>query len=384
MATEAARRPAATPGVPQTVIKGAYQITAAFRETDHAFIFRGRLLSAPGELAIKILKETFTARPDFLERYSREMEATQGLPPNPGMIKIHDVDYVSGRYCVVTDFFPSVSLDEVIGRRQVLPLAMLLRILDQVARIVGFAHREGLPHRHLKLDDILVSPETHEVRATHFSFPRLVVTAVVPGRNQATGIGSDLLELGVLLFRLVCFDYPFRDRTEIPELVADRLEAGLKRSYPELVPEDVQALVTLFIRATTRDLDRRLSRYEEFIDELALVASHCKPLVEKKKQDEARDRRELLETAFDTVAALRGDFHRPPALGADPALDSPELRALAAPPAPGERDTRSNHGLLVWGRDDEGAISFESPLVTGLLITTIVALLVGLTYRLFF
>ena len=109
-----------------------------------------------------------------------------------------------------------------------------------------------------------------------------------------------------------------------------------------------------------------------FIEEIADLARGCRLLVEKKKKEDTRARRALLETAFDTVAALRGDFRRPPA--------SPGP-AAGTGPAPTDREEA---GLLVWGRERNAGLLADSPHLTVVLTVAIAAVLLGLLYRLFF
>ncbi len=371
---QSARREAGRKALPNTVLKGAYKILAPYRETTNSFLFKGRLLEKPQELIIKIVKERYVKKANFIDQYTKVLEATSHLAGHPNILKMHDFDYIAQRFCVVTDYFESLSVEEMLSKGQTLPLALILKTLEQTAQVLGLAHREGLQHRHLKLDNILISPESHELRITHFSLPRSA-TSTVPLRNKVFSVSSDILTLGILLYRLFCFEYPFAHRNELPELVSDKLETKLKTTYRELSPEDIQAICSLFIHSTTRDVNRRLGRYEEFIDEIQRLCLSCKPLVEKKKKQDAEEKRNSLETAFDTVAALRGDLRRPSALPVSEA----ERSSLTAP---GEDENEG--GELVWGREGDSLFSLESPIVTFVLIALIGSLLVGFVYKLIF
>ena len=370
---QSARREAGRKALPNTVLKGAYKILAPFRETTNSFLFKGRLLEKPKDLVIKIIKDRYVKKPKFIEQYTEVLEATNHLGEHSNIVKMYDFDYVAQRYCVVTEYFESLSVEELLTKGQTLPLALILKILEQTAKVLGMAHREGLQFRHLKLDNILVCPESHELKITHFDKSRSAFSSV-PLRNKVFSVSSDILTLGIMLYRLFCFDYPFAHRNELPELVSDKLEKRLKTTYREVSPDDVQAICSLFIHSTTRDVSRRLGRYEEFIEEIQKLCLSCKPLVEKKEKQEAEEKRNSLETAFDTVAALRGEFNRPKALP----ISEAERASLAA----AQDDSES--GALVWGREGDSLISFESPIVTFVLIGLIATLLVGFLYKLFF
>ena len=360
--------------LPNTVIKGLYQITSPFKETDRAFLFKGRHLENNSPVIIKIVKDRFVNKSEFIETYSKELETASILEKCDLIVKMYDYNYISQRFCVITSFFNSWSLDQILAKSFVLPIHILLKVVKQVAEVTGCAYKEGIPHRHLKLDNILVNINTGDVKVTHFS----QAGAAKIGRkykNKRFSMTSDILSSGILMYRLICFTYPFENRNSIPELIVDSLETSLKRNYKEISENIIKGLQKLFIESTTRDLKRRVETYDEFINTLKQIISQC-DIPKKERQKKMFEERDTLSTAFDTVAALRGDLH---AGKVSVPVSNREMESLKSP-----LPKDSEAGLLVWGNKPDSFISLDSPIITFILILLTSGLLMWFVLRLFF
>ena len=363
------------PSLPNTVIKGRYQILSPFRETDKAFLFKGKHLENGLPIVVKIIKDRFVANPDFIENYSKELDTASKLESCEQVVKMYDYNYITQRFCVISEYVHSWSLDQILSKKYVLPLHGALRVIREIALVTGAAYKNGINSRHLKLDNGLVDIHTGAFKITHFS---LTGASKLKGgmANKQFSMSSDILTFGILLYRIFCFSYPFENRSEIPEVVADSLTENLRRNYKEIGPEEIKAIRDIFVSSTTRDVSRRYTNYDTFIKDISASIARCAiPKMEAHKKKMA-EKESLLSTAFDTVAALRGDIH---SKDGKTILSEKELASLnqASP-------DQSSYGFLVWGSKPESMISLDSPIVTFILIGLTGGLLLGLVFKLFF
>jgi serine/threonine protein kinase len=361
------------PSLPNTVIKGLYQILSPFRETDKAFLFKGKHLENGLPIVIKIIKDRFVNSPDFISDYTEELETANAMSKSSNIVKMYDFNYITQRFCVVSEYFNSWSINRILSEKYVLPIHVALRLLKQMAQTTGFAYREGINQRHLKLDNGLLDVNSGLFKITHFS--KSGSSKISRSlKNKRFSMTSDVLSFGVLLYRLFCFSYPFENKAELPEIVVDTLETNLKRNYKEVPPADVKAICDLFISSTTRDLSRRLESYDQFINAVDSILIRCETPKNEAKAKILEEKESLLSTAYDTVAALKGELH----LGEDASISAKELASLHE-----QNPGKSSHGLLVWGNKPESALSLDSPIVTFVLIGLTTVILLGLVFKLF-
>ncbi|MBI4864670.1 MAG: hypothetical protein HY815_31110, partial [Candidatus Riflebacteria bacterium] len=262
---------------------------------------------------MKVLKDG--APVDFVERYTRELAITNRLAGHASVLRYHDVDVIGKRYCVICDHWDKPSLESLLARRQRLSYPVTLTVIKALARLLEAAQMEGVAERHLRTEDLLVDPVTGETRAIKFSIPRANHATVRGLRNPSAGVTGDLYFLGCMLYRLLVLDHPFRGRDQNTPAAVERLEHALKGHYPDLGAQEVSRLTTLFKRCATTDLGSRVMTYDDVVREIENLECLNAQILKSRRFAEAverkRRRKSFLQTAFDTVAALRGDLAPP-------------------------------------------------------------------------
>ncbi|MBI3726521.1 tetratricopeptide repeat protein [bacterium] len=174
----------------------------------------------------------------LVERFQREAEAVARLK-HPNIVSVHEVFDADGKHCLAMDFIDGTTLERALahgkeGERFSLDRA--LEIVRSVARAVHHAHEQGVIHRDLKPQNIMLDGRG---RAFVLDFglasirdgrPRVTKTGSVLGTpaymppEQASGGGvvderSDVYSLGATLYHVLTGRPPF-DGTEINVLTA--------------------------------------------------------------------------------------------------------------------------------------------------------------------
>jgi predicted Ser/Thr protein kinase len=176
-------------------------------------------------VALKILHEHFSGDPEYVERFRREARAIARLN-HPNIVTVIDRGEFEGRQFIVFEHVPGENLKEIVEREGPLSVSQALALTHQIARGLSFAHDNGVVHRDVKPQNVLLD-ETGGAKVTDFGIARslepedgLTETGALLGTSdyiapeQATGRPvderSDQYSLGVLLYELLTGEVPYR------------------------------------------------------------------------------------------------------------------------------------------------------------------------------
>jgi serine/threonine protein kinase len=174
-------------------------------------------------VALKVLKPQYAGDEQFEQRFRREA-ATAARLRHPNIIKIFAVGKDGEAVYFAMDYLPQGLPDrlEVMSK---LPEPVLMRMGIDVASALGFAHREGVVHRDIKVDNILFDEHGNAIVAD-FGIARAVSNYVQQtGTNMVVGTPqyfspeqargqpldgrADIYSLGVTLYRSAAGVLPF-------------------------------------------------------------------------------------------------------------------------------------------------------------------------------
>ena len=182
---------------------------------------RDRVLERP--VAIKLLHEQFTADEGAVERFRREATSVAQVA-HENVVTVIDRGEDGRRQFIVFELVEGPNLKEVVREGGPLPVADALGYAIQIGRALGFAHEQGLIHRDVKPQNVLIAPDGR-VKVTDFGIARAVElegltrTGTVLGtseyvapeqaRGELVGPATDIYALGVVLFELLAGEVPF-------------------------------------------------------------------------------------------------------------------------------------------------------------------------------
>ena len=175
-------------------------------------------------VAIKVLHEQFTADGDYVERFRREARAVAQLS-HPNIVTVIDRGEHDGRQFIVFEYVDGENVKALIEREGPLPEQEAIGLALQIARALGFAHDQGLVHRDVKPQNVLLN-DGGQAKVTDFGIARsldvqggLTQTGTVMGTSdyiapeQARGsrvdAQSDIYSLGTVLYELLTGEVPF-------------------------------------------------------------------------------------------------------------------------------------------------------------------------------
>ncbi|MDQ3341152.1 MAG: serine/threonine protein kinase [Myxococcota bacterium] len=190
-ATERVAAVAADELIGQTVLD-RYIIESELGAGAMGAVYKGRHIKLKRPVAIKVLHDEFVNEPTMLARFRREAQIAAKLS-HVNVIGVLDVGQTkSGRQVMVMEFAEGPTLTEVMtiapARRRV------IQLVRQLLQGLAHAHGEGLIHRDLKPDNIIV-----EISQDGTEIPRIVDFGIAILRAPNGEFGERLTASGMML-----------------------------------------------------------------------------------------------------------------------------------------------------------------------------------------
>ena len=252
-----------------TLLDGRYRVGPMVARGGMSTVYRGidRRLDRP--VAIKVMDPRFATDPVFLQRFEREARAAARLH-HPGIVGVYDQGMdcsPAGEHAfLIMELVNGATLRDLLREHGRLPVPLALSVFDLVLSALAAAHREGLVHRDVKPENVLIGPGG-VVKVADFGLVRAAAAAngstgnVILGtvaylspEQVATGAAdprSDVYAAGVLLFEMLTGAPPYTGDTALS--VAYRHVNDDVPAPSTVAPAVPAALDELVVRATRRD-----------------------------------------------------------------------------------------------------------------------------------
>ncbi|MEX2153162.1 MAG: protein kinase [Gemmatimonadaceae bacterium] len=204
-----------------------YLIEAELGRGGMAAVFRALDVRLNRRVAIKVLPPELAFNPSVRSRFLREAQMAAGLT-HPNIVPIYMVDEADGLVFFAMALVNGESLAARLAREGSLPIEHVRGIISDVADALDYAHRQGVVHRDIKPDNILLDRATGRPLVTDFGIARaaaeesrLTVTGMAVGTpaymspEQALGERdvdgrSDMYSLGIVAYQMLAGETPFK------------------------------------------------------------------------------------------------------------------------------------------------------------------------------
>ncbi|MDO9133475.1 CHASE2 domain-containing serine/threonine-protein kinase [Hydrogenophaga sp.] len=247
---------------------GRYQVEKELGKGAMGVVYQGRDPKIGRTVAIKTLALSAefegSELVDVRERFFREAE-TAGRLQHPNIVTIFDAGEEHDLAFIAMEFLPGRDLVEYSRPGNLLPVATVLSIGEQVALALEHAHRQQVVHRDIKPANVMFDTATQSVKVTDFGIARITgssktKTGMVLGTpsfmspEQLAGLHvdgrSDLYSLGVMLFQLLTGSLPLKgdSMAALMYQIANQPAPSLRSLRPDLS----QALADVLERALAK------------------------------------------------------------------------------------------------------------------------------------
>jgi eukaryotic-like serine/threonine-protein kinase len=160
----------------QSTLRGRYLIERELGQGGMGAVYLAQDLSLQRPVAIKVLPPELAAHAELRERFLRETRMAAGFS-HPNIVPVHAVEEHPHLLCFVMGFIEGETLGQRVRRAGPLTAADALRLLQEVAWALSYAHGRGVVHRDIKPDNILIERATGRALVTDFGIARTTTTA---------------------------------------------------------------------------------------------------------------------------------------------------------------------------------------------------------------
>src|SRR6185503_9929805 len=146
------------------ILDSKYKLIESLGQGGMGSVFRAQRLHIGDEVAVKLLHHDLVREEKALERFRREARAA-AMIRHPNIVSIHDFNDGSSETTqpyIVMELVRGASLGDLLRREGRMRPERAVRLMHGICTGVGVAHRQGLLHRDLKPDNVIVVPPSHE------------------------------------------------------------------------------------------------------------------------------------------------------------------------------------------------------------------------------
>ncbi len=290
-----------------SVIQGRYRVIRQIGEGGMGVVYIAEHVEIEKKVALKILRDDFSKRPEVVERFRQEARAASKIG-HAHIVDVTDFGQLDdGGVYFVMEHLEGQGLSDLL-RGRILSLDRAVPIVNQIARALAAAHKLGIVHRDLKPENVFLVEREEEkdfVKILDFGIAkisdrdkdgeRLTKTGMIFGTpeymspEQAAGKALDhrvdVYALGCIMFEMFTGKVPFDGDSFMAVLTQHMFEPvpPIETLYPETdVPPSVRGVV---YKATAKNPDERYSDMGEIEADLARALADAGYVVDMPRRE---------------------------------------------------------------------------------------------------
>lgn len=229
-------------------------------------------------VAVKVLKPEYKDDKAFLSKFRVEAQAAAGLA-HANIVNVYDVGEENGVNFIVMELVEGITLKAYINKKGKLTVREATSIALQVAAGLEAAHNNGIIHRDVKPQNIIISMDG-KAKVADFGIARAAsantINSSVMGsvhysapeqtRGGYSDAKSDIYSMGITMYEMLTGRVPFNGDSTVAVALKHLQEEMVPPS--KLVPEIPRSTEQIILKCTQKSPDRRYSNMTELIRDL--------------------------------------------------------------------------------------------------------------------
>jgi serine/threonine-protein kinase len=296
--SETAALPTVSPGVALRrgdLFASRYELLSTLGKGGMGVVYLARDQQLDEEVALKVLRpDVMKEDPTLLDRFKQEIKLARRIT-HRNVLRTHDFGEAAGTPYISMEYLEGVTLKDLIASKGALPIGVGLRIAKQMCQGLEAAHAQGVVHRDIKPQNMLILPETGDLKIMDFGIARVsdMKAGTAPGASGLTTAGtvmgtpdyippeqaqgmpadfrSDIYSLAVVLYEVFTGRLPFTGETIMNVVLAHiRNPPPPPRTVNDHIPEELEAVI---LRGLRKEPAERYQSVEEMARDLDEVSS---------------------------------------------------------------------------------------------------------------
>ncbi|MFP6765615.1 MAG: protein kinase, partial [Planctomycetaceae bacterium] len=287
------------------LVLGNYEILEKLGQGGMGQVYRAKHRRMGRIVCLKVLRTSGRRSPEMVERFRREIKAVSSLD-HPNFVIAHDADEAAGIQFLVMEYVEGHDLSKLVLDGGPLARQDALEIIRQTADALDHAHDQGVIHRDIKPQNLMLTPDEYGDSAGHLKVldlgiarldsvsgsedgttrATMTTTGAIVGtvdymspeqalNSRRADARSDIYSLGCTLYFLLTGKTLHAGETIMERLVAHReLPAPRLCDLLETADPDLEAV---YRKMVLRDPEKRYQTMAELLEDLDAMLSGRRP-----------------------------------------------------------------------------------------------------------
>ncbi|NQT89416.1 protein kinase [bacterium] len=268
---------------------GGYRMDEQIGSGGMGVVYRATHITTDRVVAVKVLHPRLVADRRFVERFLREAHAARTLQ-HPNVVKVFEGGRTSASYYYAMEFIDGPTVAEELRKQGPYDPDIAIGIAIEIASALAYAHAQGIVHRDVKPENIMIAPDAkakladlglakfvaageHDLEHGPDGRPRIWGTPAYISPEAALGRDtdgrSDLYSLGATLYQMLTGCAPFAGGT-VTEVLSQHVHQPLP-SLQNLAPDLPHSLSDVLEKLMAKQPERRYQTGDELIADLNTV-----------------------------------------------------------------------------------------------------------------
>lgn len=267
----------------EKILAGRYVLVEQIGVGGMAIVYRAIDRNTGHSVAVKVLKPEFNRDVEFVSRFQREAEAASKMTHH-NIVNLLDVGMDGENRYLIMEYVKGKTLKEVIQEKGRLSPAVAVQITIRILSALQHAHQNGIIHRDIKPQNILVHSDGH-IKVADFGIARMANSSTLTkgdsvmgsvhyfspeqAQGQGTDVTSDLYSVGVTLYEMLTGRVPFDG--DSPVAVAMQHLHAVPENIRNYAPEVSEAICHVCLKAMEKNPQYRYHSAREMASELRMA-----------------------------------------------------------------------------------------------------------------